>query len=96
MRDKTDKTERDLSGAAVAIFEVLMATIEGVIVKKENLSSVDFNFVEENDQLDAKDDSPNESCIYCGQEDYGEVNCWANKADESDRTDHNLTHGVSC
>ena len=59
------KTVHDPSGAAIGTIEVLVTTIEGVIVKKENLSFVDFNFVEGNDRLYAGDDSPVKYCIYC-------------------------------
>ena len=71
MKDKTDTTDRDPSSMDISMIEVLVTSLEGVIDKKENLSFVDFNFIEENDRLDADDESPDESCIYCNQEGHG-------------------------
>ena len=63
-----------------------MVTIEGVVVKKEKLSFVDFISVKENDQLDANNIIVVKPCIYCGEQGHGEVNCWVKKVDKSDKS----------
>ena len=74
------------------MIELFVTTIEGFVVKKENLFFVDFDFVKENDQLDAEDDSIVESCIYCDEKGHGKASCWAKKVDKSDESDQDSIH----
>ena len=71
-----------------------MTTIEGVTVKKGNLSFVDFIFFEKNDQLDANDDSVIDYCIHCGEKGHGKVNCLDKKTVESLKSNWGSIHGL--